>query len=250
MAQRAGLVGEQRPDRAPGAGPAAELAEPSVVGARRPVDATSAVGAVNSGDVFAWVAGAWTDRTPSPGRRTNRRQRRPDRRSGAGAGQRAAPTPSGRRAPAWRRFLDAVRVSVRVWARLLRPRSSRARGSKLGRFAAALRAEARTRFDGADPDATWIRAHTKAVRRAMTRAVDAESRVAARAGRQPRTGTSRRRRFESSAPVRSRVRTPAGTGTGTARASGTERRRRPPRTGTPWLSRTTSPRGRGGSALN
>ena len=51
-----------------------------------------------------------------------------------------------------------------------------------GFAAAALRAEARTRFDGADPDATWIRAHPKAVRRARTRAVDAESRVASRAG--------------------------------------------------------------------
>jgi hypothetical protein len=51
-----------------------------------------------------------------------------------------------------------------------------------GFAAAALRAEARGRFDGGDPDATWIRTHAKARRRAMTRAIEAESRVNERSG--------------------------------------------------------------------
>ena len=167
---------EQRPDRAPGAGPAGRH-EPSVVGARRPVDATSAVGANVSAVMSLMGVGAGTDR-------------------------RAAGTPGSANEPARRRLTGAERAAAdNALLRLLPPGerplvtnllSAPSATSKIpkptrqqtldGFAAAALRAEARTRFDGADPDATWIRAHTKAVRRAMTRAVDAESRVAARAG--------------------------------------------------------------------
>ena len=93
---------EQRPDRAPGAGPAGRH-EPSVVGARRPVDATSAVGANVSAVMSLMGVGARrTDRraagTPRVGERTGEEEA--DRRGARGGGQRAAPTPSTRRAPA------------------------------------------------------------------------------------------------------------------------------------------------------
>ena len=173
---------EQRPDRAPGAGPAGRH-EPSAVGARRPVDAASAVGANVSAVMSLMGVGA-----------------------AAGADSRAAGTPGSANEPGRRRLTGAERAAAdNALLRLLPPgerplvtnitaagAGPRANPSTIpkptrqqtldGFAAAALRAEARTRFDGADPDATWIRAHPKAIRRAMTRAVDAESRVASRAG--------------------------------------------------------------------
>ena len=173
---------DQRPDLAPGAGPAGRH-EPSAVGARRPVDAASAVGANVSAVMSLMGVGA-----------------------AAGAGARAAGTPRSAGDRPARRLTGAERAAAdNALLRLLPPgerplvtnitaagAGPRANPSTIpkptrqqtldGFAAAALRAEARTRFDGADPDATWIRAHPKAVRRAMTRAVDAESRVASRAG--------------------------------------------------------------------
>ena len=173
---------DQRPDLAPGAGPAGRH-EPSAVGARRPVDAASAVGANVSAVMSLMGVGA-----------------------AAGADSRAAGTPRSAGDRPARRLTGAERAAAdNALLRLLPPgerplvtnitaagAGPRAKPSTIpkptrqqtldGFAAAALRAEARTRFDGADPDATWIRAHPKAVRRAMTRAVDAESRVASRAG--------------------------------------------------------------------
>lgn len=173
---------DQRPDLAPGAGPAGRH-EPSAVGARRPVDAASAVGANVSAVMSLMGVGA-----------------------AAGADSRAAGTPRSAGDRPARRLTGAERAAAdNALLRLLPPgerplvtnitaagAGPRANPSTIpkptrqqtldGFAAAALRAEARTRFDGADPDATWIRAHPKAVRRAMTRAVDAESRVASRAG--------------------------------------------------------------------
>ena len=173
---------DQRPDLAPGAGPAGRH-EPSAVGARRPVDAASAVGANVSAVMSLMGVGA-----------------------AAGADGRAAGTPRSAGDRPARRLTGAERAAAdNALLRLLPPgerplvtnitaagAGPRANPSTIpkptrqqtldGFAAAALRAEARTRFDGADPDATWIRAHPKAVRRAMTRAVDAESRVASRAG--------------------------------------------------------------------
>ena len=173
---------DQRPDLAPGAGPAGRH-EPSAVGARRPVDAASAVGANVSAVMSLMGVGA-----------------------AAGADARAAGTPRSAGDRPARRLTGAERAAAdNALLRLLPPgerplvtnitaagAGPRANPSTIpkptrqqtldGFAAAALRAEARTRFDGADPDATWIRAHPKAVRRAMTRAVDAESRVASRAG--------------------------------------------------------------------
>jgi hypothetical protein len=173
---------DQRPDLAPGAGPAGRH-EPSAVGARRPVDAASAVGA-NVSAVMSLMGVS----------------------AAAGADGRAAGTPRSAGDRPARRLTGAERAAAdNALLRLLPPgerplvtnitaagAGPRANPSTIpkptrqqtldGFAAAALRAEARTRFDGADPDATWIRAHPKAVRRAMTRAVDAESRVASRAG--------------------------------------------------------------------
>ncbi len=175
---------DQRPDLAPGAGPAGRH-EPSAVGARRPVDAASAVGANVSAVMSLMGVGA-----------------------AAGAGARAAGTPGSAGEPA-RRLTGAERAAAdNALLRLLPPgerplvtditaagAGPRANPSTIpkptrqqtldGFAAASLRAESRTLFDGADRHdryATWIRAHPKAVRRAMRRAVDAESRVASRAG--------------------------------------------------------------------
>ena len=207
---------DQRPDLAPGAGPAGRH-EPSVVGARRPVDATSAVGANVSAVMSLMGVGAGTGRRAAgtPGRRASRARRLTGAERAAADNALLRLLPPGER-PLVTNLLSAPSAACKI------PKPTRQQTLD-GFAAAALRAEARTRFDGADPDATWIRAHPK------------------------------RRRFESSTSVKSRhpgTATAAAAGTATARASGTETTPSTPRTGTPWLSRTTSPRGRGGSALN
>jgi len=174
---------EQRPDLAPGAGPAGRH-EPSVVGARRPVDAASAVGA-NVSAVMSLMgvgAAAGVDKTGAdktagePARRLTGAERQ----SADNALLRLLP-------PGQRPLITGIAQTASggppssiAASKIPKP----TRQQTLDAFAAAaLRAEARGRFDGRfDPDATWIRAHPKAVRRAMTRAVDAESRVASKAG--------------------------------------------------------------------
>ena len=164
---------EQRPDMAPGAGPAGRH-EPSKRSARVPVDVTLAVGA-NVAAVMGvmGVAGASADT------------------KGEGGGD-AKGTPAKRLTGAERAAADNALLKLLPSGE--RPLISQMAGtnSKIpkptrqqtldGFAAAALRAEARGRFDGGDPDATWIRTHLKARRRAMTRAIEAESRVNERSG--------------------------------------------------------------------
>ena len=164
---------EQRPDMAPGAGPAGRH-EPSKRSARVPVDVTLAVGA-NVAAVMGvmGVAGASADT------------------KGEGGGD-AKGTPAKRLTGAERAAADNALLKLMPTGE--RPLISQMAGtnSKIpkptrqqtldGFAAAALRAEARGRFDGGDPDATWIRTHLKARRRAMTRAIEAESRVNERSG--------------------------------------------------------------------
>lgn len=164
---------EQRPDMAPGAGPAGRH-EPSKRSARVPVDVTLAVGA-NVAAVMGvmGVAGASADT------------------KGEGGGD-AKGTPAKRLTGAERAAADNALLKLLPSGE--RPLISQMAGtnSKIpkptrqqtldGFAAAALRAEARGRFDGGDPDATWIRTHAKARRRAMTRAIEAESRVNERSG--------------------------------------------------------------------
>ena len=164
---------EQRPDMAPGAGPAGRH-EPSKRSARVPVDVTLAVGA-NVAAVMGvmGVAGASADT------------------KGEGAGD-AKGTPAKRLTGAERAAADNALLKLLPSGE--RPLISQMAGtnSKIpkptrqqtldGFAAAALRAEARGRFDGGDPDSTWIRTHLKARRRAMTRAIEAESRVNERSG--------------------------------------------------------------------
>ena len=164
---------EQRPDMAPGAGPAGRH-EPSKRSARVPVDVTLAVGA-NVAAVMGvmGVAGASADT------------------KGEGKGD-AKGTPAKRLTGAERAAADNALLKLLPSGE--RPLISQMAGtnSKIpkptrqqtldGFAAAALRAEARGRFDGGDPDATWIRTHLKARRRAMTRAIEAESRVNERSG--------------------------------------------------------------------
>ena len=164
---------EQRPDMAPGAGPAGRH-EPSKRSARVPVDVTLAVGA-NVAAVMGvmGVAGGSADT------------------KGEGGGD-AKGTPAKRLTGAERAAADNALLKLLPSGE--RPLISQMAGtnSKIpkptrqqtldGFAAAALRAEARGRFDGGDPDATWIRTHLKARRRAMTRAIEAESRVNERSG--------------------------------------------------------------------
>jgi hypothetical protein len=164
---------EQRPDMAPGAGPAGRH-EPSKRSARVPVDVTLAVGA-NVAAVMGvmGVAGASADT------------------KGEGEGD-AKGTPAKRLTGAERAAADNALLKLLPSGE--RPLISQMAGtnSKIpkptrqqtldGFAAAALRAEARGRFDGGDPDSTWIRTHLKARRRAMTRAIEAESRVNERSG--------------------------------------------------------------------
>ena len=164
---------EQRPDMAPGAGPAGRH-EPSKRSARVPVDVTLAVGA-NVAAVMGvmGVAGASADT------------------KGEGGGD-AKGTPAKRLTGAERAAADNALLKLLPSGE--RPLISQMAGtnSKIpkptrqqtldGFAAAALRAEARGRFDGGDPDSTWIRTHLKARRRAMTRAIEAESRVNERSG--------------------------------------------------------------------
>jgi hypothetical protein len=164
---------EQRPDMAPGAGPAGRH-EPSKRSARVPVDVTLAVGA-NVAAVMGvmGVAGGSADT------------------KGEGKGD-AKGTPAKRLTGAERAAADNALLKLLPSGE--RPLISQMAGtnSKIpkptrqqtldGFAAAALRAEARGRFDGGDPDATWIRTHCKARRRAMTRAIEAESRVNERSG--------------------------------------------------------------------
>ena len=164
---------EQRPDMAPGAGPAGRH-EPSKRSARVPVDVTLAVGA-NVAAVMGvmGVAGGSADT------------------KGEGKGD-AKGTPAKRLTGAERAAADNALLKLLPSGE--RPLISQMAGtnSKIpkptrqqtldGFAAAALRAEARGRFDGGDPDATWIRTHLKARRRAMTRAIEAESRVNERSG--------------------------------------------------------------------
>ena len=164
---------EQRPDMAPGAGPAGRH-EPSKRSARVPVDVTLAVGA-NVAAVMGvmGVAGASADT------------------KGEGKGD-AKGTPAKRLTGAERAAADNALLKLLPSGE--RPLISQMAGtnSKIpkptrqqtldGFAAAALRAEARGRFDGGDPDSTWIRTHLKARRRAMTRAIEAESRVNERSG--------------------------------------------------------------------
>jgi hypothetical protein len=164
---------EQRPDMAPGAGPAGRH-EPSKRSARVPVDVTLAVGAnVTAVMGVMGVAGGSADT------------------KGEGKGD-AKGTPAKRLTGAERAAADNALLKLLPSGE--RPLISQMAGtnSKIpkptrqqtldGFAAAALRAEARGRFDGGDPDATWIRTHLKARRRAMTRAIEAESRVNERSG--------------------------------------------------------------------
>ena len=164
---------EQRPDMAPGAGPAGRH-EPSKRSARVPVDVTLAVGANVAAVMGVMGVGGGSADT-----------------NGEGKGD-AKGTPAKRLTGAERAAADNALLKLLPSGE--RPLISQMAGtnSKIpkptrqqtldGFAAAALRAEARGRFDGGDPDATWIRTHAKARRRAMTRAIEAESRVNERSG--------------------------------------------------------------------
>ena len=164
---------EQRPDMAPGAGPAGRH-EPSKRSARVPVDVTLAVGANVAAVMGVMGVGGGSADT-----------------NGEGKGD-AKGTPAKRLTGAERAAADNALLKLLPSGE--RPLISQMAGtnSKIpkptrqqtldGFVAAALRAEARARFDGGDPDATWIRTHAKARRRAMTRAIEAESRVNERSG--------------------------------------------------------------------
>ena len=164
---------EQRPDMAPGAGPAGRH-EPSKRSARVPVDVTLAVG-VNVAAVMGvmGVAGASAD---TKGEGKGDAKGTPAKRL-TGAERAAADNALLKLLPSGERPL----ISQMAGTNSKIPKPTRQQ-TLYGFAAAALRAEARGRFDGGDPDATWIRTHLKARRRAMTRAIEAESRVNERSG--------------------------------------------------------------------